>query len=87
MAQANTLENDMPEVYTRTVKYLNNETCDKCGSTVRASYEAKKEDIVLHFCGHHIRDYAETLKAQGFSVFPEDISYEAGRVPEDLPAE
>lgn len=83
MTKANTLENEMPEVFERTVNFIDNQTCDKCGSTVRASYEAGKGETVLYFCGHHIRRFADTLKEQGFDIKPEDISYEAGNVAKD----
>ena len=51
--------------------------CDGCGGTVPAFYEASKDSYVLHFCGHHIRKYAEQLKNDGFEITPEDISYDA----------
>lgn len=54
--------------------------CDGCGGTVPAFYEATKGDYALNFCGHHIRKYADQLKADGFIIAPEDISYDATKV-------
>lgn len=58
-----------------------NEICDKCGGSVHALYAAQKDGTQLFFCGHHIRAYADTLKSQGFSIKPENISYNAGAFP------
>lgn len=82
MVKANTLENDQPDTaavenVSATVK-VGNETCDKCGHIVKAVYVANKGATSLFFCAHHIRVFAEPLKAQGFNITPEDISYEAG---------
>lgn len=51
--------------------------CDGCGGTVPASYEATKDNYTLNFCGHHIRKLAENLKNDGFTITPEDFSFEA----------
>lgn len=83
MVQAEVLENEEAKVEASTISVPTDQTCDKCGSTVRAFYAAGKGDIVLYFCGHHIRRFADNLKEQGFSISPEDISYEAGNVASD----
>jgi hypothetical protein len=72
-------ENDV-EVFTRTPEQIRGETCAKCGPAVPARYSAIKGESDLYFCAHHIREYHDGLKAQGFNVFPEDISYTAGVV-------
>lgn len=51
------------------------ETCDKCGAGVKATHEASKDGLTLFFCGHHIRDLSDKLKADGFSITPEYIGY------------
>lgn len=73
-------ENDMPEVFVRTPAPIGNETCDKCGIAVRASYSATsaKTGMILYYCAHHIREYEAGLKAQEFVIFPEDTSFLAG---------
>lgn len=44
------------------------DTCDKCGVGVEAL--AKVRNLLtlkeLHFCGHHLNEYAEALDAAGF---------------------
>lgn len=65
------------EVLDKEISYIETKYCDGCGASVNASYEAKKEGRTLFFCGHHIRKHAENLKADGFEIIPEDISYEA----------
>lgn len=88
MAQANVLENEKAtEVVESQLVAPTDQTCDKCGSTVRAAYVAGKGETMLYFCGHHIRRFADNLKEQGFMIAPEDISYEAGNVASDnIPA-
>lgn len=66
-----------PEVFARTPKVIAGETCEKCGASTPARYVAEKGDLNLFFCAHHIRQYHTPLKAQGFNVTPEDISYNA----------
>jgi hypothetical protein len=83
MVQAEVLENKEAVDASTVIDVPSNQTCDKCGSTVRAFYAAGKGDVVLYFCGHHIRRFADNLKEQGFSISPEDISYEAGSVASD----
>lgn len=75
MAETNVLEALEEETVQVTIPA--NQTCDKCGSTVRASHTADKDNTYLYFCGHHIRNFAETLKKQGFRITPEDISYDS----------
>lgn len=67
------------EVFTRTVPTIDGETCDACGSqAVGASYHAGREDKNLFFCAHHIRQFADKLKVDGFEITPSDISFTAG---------
>lgn len=67
------------EVFVRTPPEIAGEVCDACGGqSVVARYQATQDDTSLFFCAHHIRRFAEKLKATGFSISPEDISYTAG---------
>lgn len=78
-----TTENETPEtleVSGKNISHILAQYCDGCGGTVHASYEAKKGEMVLYFCGHHIRKNIELLFKDGFEVTPEDISYEASHV-------
>jgi hypothetical protein len=68
------------EVFTRTPGQIAGETCAKCGPAVAARYSATKDESDLYFCAHHIREYNDKLKIQGFTIFPEDISFTAGVV-------
>lgn len=70
-------ENDI-EVFVRTPEQIAGETCDKDGIYIPARYSASKGDQVLFFCAHHVRKYSDNLTKQGFTIFPEDISYNAG---------
>ncbi len=66
---------------TDAVPEIPHETCDACnasGAAVAARYSAVKNESDLFFCAHHIRDYAEKLIAQGFTISPEDVSFAAG---------
>lgn len=72
-------ENDI-EVFTRTVPEIQGERCDACGGTVAARYVASKETQSLFFCAHHIRGNEANLRLQGFSITPEDTSFDAGVV-------
>jgi hypothetical protein len=68
-------ENDMPEVFARTPEAVPHETCDECGQSVAARYEANKNGMSLFFCAHHIRKFADKLKVQGFAITPENIDF------------
>ena len=70
-------ETDFDEVFVPVSATVERETCDKCGGTVKASYSVTKGATKLHFCAHHVREYAPGLAAKGFVIFPEDISFEA----------
>lgn len=71
-------ENDV-EVFAPTVPEIAGEACDSCGeNAVAARYNASKNGKSLYFCGHHIRSFATGLRNSGFTITPEDISYEAG---------
>lgn len=48
--------------------------CDSCG--IKASYEAVKGSAHLNFCGHHARKNAASLIQRGFSIEPEDYTFE-----------
>lgn len=70
------------EVFAQTVPLLT-EHCVGCGGKVLASYSAVlpsreegKEDSDLYFCSHHIRKYENKLRADGFTITPENTSYE-----------
>jgi len=66
------------EVFTPTVPEISGEVCDACGSSaVAARYQATKGDNSLFFCAHHVRAFESKLKGDGFSIFPEDVSYDA----------
>jgi hypothetical protein len=67
------------EHFTPTVPEIKGELCDACGGAVSARYQAtSKANQSIFFCAHHIRSFAPKLTKDGFSIFPEDISYEAG---------
>ena len=67
-------------VFAPTLPSLAGQLCDACGdgSAVPASYQANKGDKNLFFCAHPIRKSAEKLSTQGFTFWPEDISFDAG---------
>jgi hypothetical protein len=72
----NITENNMPEVFVRTPEALEGGiTCDSCGHAVAARYTVSKNDQSLFFCGHHVRSFAEKLKAQGFTISPERYDF------------
>lgn len=72
-------EDSEREVFAPTLPALAGQVCDACGdNAVAASYQATKGDSNLFFCAHHIRKSAEKLTLQGFTFWPEDISFEAG---------
>lgn len=50
----------------------NGATCDSCGISVVARYEATNGEKTLAFCAHHTRRFAEGLLAKGFTITPED---------------
>ena len=51
----------------------NGAMCDDCG--VMAGFTATKETFELNFCGHHVREHAETLTTQGFDIKPENYMF------------
>lgn len=40
--------------------------CDRCPA--KATALAAKEELILMFCAHHLRENEEGLKAKGFSI-------------------
>lgn len=75
-ANKNVLENDMPEVFTRTPEQIGSETCDSCGISVVARYSVTKSDKSLFLCAHHTRRFADKLKKDGFIISPERYDYD-----------
>lgn len=71
------VENDI-EVFARTVPELTNERCDACGGTVAARYVASRAKSNLYFCGHHIRNHEAKLRTDGYTISPDDTSFNAG---------
>lgn len=71
---------DDVEVFARTPAPIVGETCSSCGSAVPARYRATSSTSgsELFFCAHHIRKFNDKLIEQKFTIYPEDISYEAG---------
>ncbi len=67
---------EIPEVFARTPEVILGETCDRCGVAVPARYQAKKENSSLAFCAHHIRKFADNLRAKGFVITPDQIGYD-----------
>lgn len=65
------------EDFNKTVQEMpvawNGAMCDDCG--VIAVYSASKDNFELNFCGHHVRQHAEQLTGQGFSITPENYSF------------
>lgn len=51
----------------------NGAMCDDCG--VVAVYSATKDGFELNFCGHHVRQHAESLKNQGFTITPDRYQF------------
>lgn len=49
-------------------RHAMNETCDRCGPTVRAVYSADR-DGVLYLCGHCARRLGQALCAQGWTIW------------------
>lgn len=47
--------------------------CDSCG--MKASYEARKDNLRLILCGHHARKNAASLLDRGFVISPDDYSF------------
>ena len=47
--------------------------CDSCDQ--RATYEARKDNFRLSFCGHHTRQNAKDILGKGFKIFPEDYLF------------
>ena len=78
-----TIEQEKPQEQAA-IPVENNAICDSCGGTVPASYHAQKNNYSLNFCGHHIRRHAEQLLADGFTITPEDFSFEAYKDPDDV---
>lgn len=72
---------DDVEVFVRTPAPIVGETCSACGANaVPARYRATSSTSgsELFFCAHHIRKFNDKLTEQKFTIYPEDISYEAG---------
>ena len=46
--------------------------CDSCDSP--AAYEARKGNLRLVFCGHHIRKNSASLLDRGFKVKPDNYA-------------
>ena len=46
-----------------------NETCDRCGSAVRATYRAARGGQ-LYLCGHCAAQLKSALRAQGWAIGP-----------------
>lgn len=66
------------EVFARTVPELKGERCDACGGTVAARYIASTPKNTLYFCGHHIRNHEAKLRIDGYTINPDDTSFNAG---------
>lgn len=79
LATDNTKESEVQERGVFSTKIApaldNGVTCDSCGRSVVARYEAVKGDQKLAFCAHHIRCFAAGLKDKQFSITPEDYTF------------
>lgn len=52
-------------------------TCDACSArSTNVVFPEGSIEVVLAFCGHHIRKNADALLGQGFSVFPDNYSFD-----------
>lgn len=47
--------------------------CDRCPAIARAAVEVDADtDLLLYFCGHHLREHEDALLGSGYTIY-EDV--------------